>query len=247
MGSPKIRHGFFGRQGGVCLGDFSSLTGVLREGVSKMDVLENRLRIQNRLGCGNFPLVTADQVHGNEVLIVDADKVWKLGEEPKSDGLVTKGAGILLGVATADCVPLLFFDSETHVIGTAHAGWRGASSGVIENTISAMTSLGSKTADIRVALGPCIHQNSYEVDWSFYNIFLEQDVSNEIFFMSHKDRFLFDLPGYVKKRLTIAEVALIDQLPFNTYAYPEIFFSCRRSHHQGATRFGCQLSVIGLV
>ncbi len=244
--SSKIRHGFFGRQGGVSSGDFSSLTGILRPGVPLEEVFENRLRIMGNLFSKSLPMMSVNQIHGTDVITIDKN-LWELGQEPPADALVTNQPGIVLAVATADCVPLLFFDPISNVIGVSHAGWRGAFAGVIENTLTAMQSLGSQISNILVAIGPCIHQESYEVDINFYNTFMEHDFSSGSFFTPTNDRYLFDLPGYVRHRLVAAGIQQIDQIPYNTYAHPTIFFSCRRSYHQRAASFGCQLSVIGLV
>lgn len=244
---PKIRHGFFGRQGGGSSGDCRSLTGIIKRGASKQEVSENRLRILNTLFPKRPPLITADQVHGTDALVISKNNLWNLGEAPPADAMVTNQPEIVLGVATADCVPLLFYDPIAQVIGVAHAGWRGAFGGIVENTIVAMESLGSQMANILVAIGPCIHQDTYEVDPGFYNTFMEKDFQSGAFFVPHKDRYLFDLPGYVKSRLARAGIQQVDQVPFNTYAHEDIFFSCRRSYHQGTNLFGCQLSVIGLI
>ncbi|QKG70991.1 peptidoglycan editing factor PgeF [Erythrobacter mangrovi] len=186
------------------------------------------------------PLVRVNQVHSPDALILR--DIWDT--PPTADAMVTDRPGLLLGIVTADCAPVLFHDPEAHVVGAAHAGWRGAHGGVIENTLAAMVELGAQADRIRAAIGPTIAQASYEVDEGFRAQFGPDDA---IFFVAGRaDHWQFDLPAYVVHRLQQAGVTKIDDLAQDTYAGATKFFSFRRSTHRGEDTGGRQLSVIGL-
>jgi YfiH family protein len=161
--------------------------------------------------------------------------------------MVTDQPNVLLGIVTADCVPVLFADVEAGVIGAAHAGWKGAIGGVLENTLSAMVQLGADVDHIRCAIGPCISQKSYEVDESFCHHFITQAAPNESFFADGKaGHYQFDIEGYVAARLAAAGMRTVACLGEDTYSQPNRFFSYRRSCHLGEPGYGRQLSLIGL-
>ncbi|MFT6008837.1 MAG: YfiH family protein [Parasphingorhabdus sp.] len=154
---------------------------------------------------------------------------------------------MLLGILTADCVPVLFHDPEANVIGAAHAGWKGALAGVTDNVIMAMTALGADRDNIACAVGPCIAQPSYEVDAGFRTRFLDADPDNDCFFAAGKpDHFQFDIEAYVGARLQTAGITNIDKLGLDTYANEDRYFSYRRSCHRGEAGYGRQISLIGL-
>lgn len=159
--------------------------------------------------------------------------------------MVTNTTGIAIGIVTADCVPVLFADPQNGVVGAAHAGWKGALNGVIENTIAAMEQLGAQRSDIRVAIGPAIAQASYEVGPELRQEFKTNDASSDRWFVPNdNDRFQFDLVGYVEARLTTADIESVEALRRDTYAEPDEFFSYRRACHQNETGYGRQLSAI---
>ena len=185
-------------------------------------------------------LVQARQVHSPDAVIVTAP--WDT--PPDADALVTRTPGMVLGVVTADCAPILLGDAEAGVIGAAHAGWRGAHSGVIENTLAAMEELGADRARIRAAIGPCIAQGSYEVDGPFREQFGEDDA--RYFATGQAGRWQFNLPAYVAARLTAAGVPNVDDLTLDTYANDGRFYSYRRATHRGEPTGGRQVSMIGL-
>ncbi|MBL0942433.1 MAG: peptidoglycan editing factor PgeF, partial [Alphaproteobacteria bacterium] len=170
------------------------------------------------------------------------------GVAPQVDGFVTNKPGIALGILTADCVPVLFADTQAQVIGAAHAGWRGAQAGILENTVKAMCSLGAERARIIAAIGPCIAQESYEVDAKFYQSFIDQYPVSQAFFMAtpRKAYYLFDLPGFVKSCLKQAGIKTIESVNLNTYTNPDLFFSCRRAFHKKEPTFGNNISIIAM-
>lgn len=248
----NLAHGFFTRKGGVSKDPyFQSLNCNLASSDSKENVIANREKISNNLGFSYNRLITVVQVHSNRVVTVTGKNEHINTLE--ADGLVTDLPGILLGVKTADCVPILFFDPKKRVIAAAHAGWKGAISGIIENTIFGMQDLGTDIPDIICAVGACIQQKSYETDEKFYNNFIVDDPDNYKFFIQSKREgyYMFDLPAYCTTRLKNIGVQYIDNLGIDTYSNSD-FFSYRRAVHQknfdaeGKIEYGTQLSVVGM-
>jgi YfiH family protein len=241
-----VRHGFFTREGGVSGGFYASLNCGLGSGDDPAAVAENRRRAAAALGVAADGLVTAYQVHGIEVAVVD--RPWNAAERPKVDALVSRTPGVALGVLAADCAPVLFADPEAGVIGACHAGWRGALAGIVEATVAAMEDIGARRPDIRAALGPCIAQPSYEVGPEFRDTFRAADPANDGFFVAgaRTGRFMFDLPGYVLDRLARARLGSVASLALDTCAEEARLFSYRRSTLKGERDFGRGLSAIAL-
>jgi polyphenol oxidase len=238
------RHGFFTRKGGVSEGIYASLNNGLSSGDDLARVVENRRRVAEHFHLKSESLLVCHQIHSADVVTVT--KVWEAMNNPQADAMVTKEKNIALGILTADCVPLLFADSAAGVIGAAHAGWRGALTGVIENTLDAMQKLGANKKSIRVVLGPCIWQNSYEVGPEFPAPFLAENSDFARFFKPafKSDRTMFNLPGYVEAKLRAAGVQSIESSPADTLANEERFFSYRRATLVGQKRTGSLISVI---
>lgn len=239
-----IPHGFFGRRGGVSTGGLASLNCGLGSGDDPALIAENRRRVAEAALPG-ATLTGLYQVHGNRCVIVDEQT--DPAARPEADALATRTPGLLLGILTADCVPVLFADREAGVVGAAHAGWKGAIAGVTDATIEAMESLGASRTGIVAAIGPCIGRASYEVDDGFVRRFLGDDPANERFFAAGKPgHVMFDIAAYVAARLAAAGVSRIAIGGQDTYASPEDYFSYRRACHRGENTYGRQLSVIGL-
>lgn len=241
-----VRHGFFGRVGGVSAGLFGSLNCGFGSGDDKAKVGENRARALAQLDLAEGPLVTAYQVHSPDVVVVE--EPWAPQEGPRADAMVTRRVGIALGILTADCVPLLMAERSSGVIAAAHAGWKGALGGVVEATLEAMESQGADRARVVAAIGPAIAQRSYEVGPEFPAAFLEQDHGNADFFCpAQRDGHLrFDLKGYVARRLALAGCKSIQILPCDTFAEDARFFSYRRACLRGEKGYGRNLSAIYL-
>lgn len=239
-----VAHGFFGRQGGVSTGELASLNCGLGSNDDPALIAENRRRVTEAALPG-AALTGLYQVHGNSCIIVDEDS--DLAARPEADALATRTPGILLGILTADCVPVLFADAEAGVVGAAHAGWKGALAGVTDATIAAMESLGASRASIAVAIGPCIARASYEVDNDFAQRFTADDPANERFFAAGRPgHAMFDIAAYVAARVAAAGVKRIAIGGQDTYALPQDYFSYRRACHKNENSYGRQLSVIGL-
>ena len=236
-----LPHGFLGRRGGVSRGAIAGLNvGHGAEDDSEA-VAENRRRAVAAVLPGAL-LATVYQVHSPEV--VEVTRPWPHDERPRADAMVADRPGLLLGVVTADCAPVLLADREAGVIGAAHAGWRGANAGVLEGTVAAMERLGARAGRIAAAIGPAIAQASYEVDARFRDSFTADD--ERFFAPGREGRWQFDLEGYAAARLRAAGVARVDPLGLDTYADEARFFSYRRATHRGDPTYGRQFSLIGL-
>lgn len=239
-----IAHGFFGRRGGVSTGDLASLNCGLGSGDDPALIAENRQRVTDAALPG-ATLTGLYQVHGNRCVTIDGSS--DLAARAEADALATRTPGVLLGILTADCVPVLFADRDAGVVGAAHAGWKGAIAGVTDATLDVMESLGARRAHIAAAIGPCIGRASYEVDDGFVQRFLTDDPANERFFAAGKPgHAMFDIAAYVAARLAAAGVTRIAIGGQDTYAEGQDYFSYRRACHKGENTYGRQLSVIGL-
>ena len=227
-----VPHGFFGAEAGDC-------------SLAKADptALANRRRAADLILPG-APLVAAYQIHSPDCVIVT--EPWPDHQRPEADALVTDRPGVLLSIVTADCAPILLADVEAGVIGAAHAGWRGALSGVTDRTIAAMLELGARIDRIAAAVGPCIAQASYEVDDAFRARFLADDAANDRYFADGPARQpQFDLESYVVASLAAAGIGRIEALSLDTYDDPARFFSYRRTGHLREPDYGRQISLIG--
>lgn len=243
---PGVRHGFFTRAGGVSQGIFASLNCGLGSGDAPALVAENRRRAAAALGLDADRLATCYQVHSATVTIVGEE--WRNDRRPRADALVTRRRDVALGILTADCAPVLFADREAGVVGAAHAGWRGALGGVLEATIAAMRELGAAPQRIAAGIGPCIGHASYEVGAEFPAPFLAEDAANARFFCPapRQGHFLFDLAGYVVRRLERSGVGAVEWSSGDTAAEPERFFSYRRACLLKESDYGRALSAIRL-
>jgi YfiH family protein len=239
-----VPHGFLGRRGGVSTGELAGLNVGFGSQDDRAAIEENRQRAIEAVAPG-AALATVHQVHSGDAVYVEAP--WPQAERPHADAMVTDRPGILLGILTADCAPVLFADPGASVVGAAHAGWRGAVAGVTDSTIEAMERLGAKREQIVAAVGPCIAQSSYEVDDAFRDRFLEADQANVQFFIpGPQGKPHFDLAGYVAHRLRGACLAQVEVAGLDTYSDANRFYSFRRATHRGEADYGRQVSLIGL-
>ncbi|MBX9642648.1 MAG: peptidoglycan editing factor PgeF [Novosphingobium sp.] len=242
-----VPHGFLGLCGGVSKGVVAGLDTGLR-GLASDDpalaaVQENRRRAAEAVLPG-ARLVGVYQVHGADCLVAGD---WTDDSRPPADALVTDQPGVLLGILTADCAPVLFADTQAGVIGAAHAGWKGAVAGVTDSTIAAMEALGAKRSRILAAVGPCIAQSSYVVDQGFHDRLVALDPANARFFAAGRaGHQQFDLERYVAARLEMAGIGGVERLGLDTYADEARFFSFRRATHRAEPDYGRQMSLIGL-
>ena len=241
-----VRHAFFTRQGGVSEGLYASLNCGLGSGDNPERVHENRRLAMRQLGLRAEALVTAYQVHSARIAVVDTP--FPAGSRPQVDGLVSRSPEVALGVLTADCAPVLLADPRAGVIGAAHAGWRGAKSGILVEMATTMLDLGAQIHHISAAIGPCIRHDSYEVGPEFRLAFVEDEPGTaDLFRPSDREgHFRFDLAGYVAGKLGEIGIEAVSVLPYDTFADPDRFFSYRRATLEGAGDYGRLLSAISL-
>jgi polyphenol oxidase len=241
-----IHHGFFTREGGVSNGIYASLNGGTGSNDRPDWIAENRARMAAALSVAPGQLITAYQIHSPDVVVAEAP--WSDKARPRADGIVTRVPGLAIGISTADCGPVLFADEEARIIGAAHAGWRGAFTGILEATLAAMEQLGAKRARIVAAMGPMIRQSNYEVGADLVERFTLADRQNARFFApaARAGHAQFDLPGYIAARLAHAGVNEIEDLGFCTYADPARFFSYRRATHRTEPDYGRHVNAIAL-
>jgi YfiH family protein len=242
---PGLRHRFFSREGGVSGGIYASLNGGIGSKDDQDHVAENRRRMAAAMGVAPSHFLTAFQVHSPDVAVAAAP--WDTASRPRVDAIVTRVEGLAIGVTAADCGPVLLADPAARVIGAAHAGWKGALTGVLESTVEAMEKLGAARADMVAAIGPLIRQASYEVGPEFVERFIETEAENVRFFLpsSRSRHAMFDLGGFIRMRLERAGISVIDDLGIDTYA-DERFYSYRRSVHRSEPDYGRHVHAIAL-
>jgi polyphenol oxidase len=240
-----VPHGFLTRQGGVSTGLFAGLNVGLGSGDDPAAVAENRRRAAAAIQPG-AALVTVHQVHSADA--VEAAVPWLDAGRPHADAIATRVPGLLIGVLTADCVPVLLADQAAGVVGAAHAGWKGALGGVTDAVLLRMEALGADRGRIAAAIGPCIARASYEVDAAFADRFADADPANEHFFLDgrREGRFQFDIEAYVAARLAGAGIGKVEALGLDTYADEARFFSYRRATHRSEPDYGRQIALIGV-
>jgi YfiH family protein len=242
-----VRHAFFTRRGGFSEGAYTSLNCGLGSDDNPEAVRANRAAAAMTFDLPADALTTIHQIHSSDVLRVD--KSCRSGPgTPKADAMVTDCRGIVLGILTADCAPVLFADADAGVIGAAHAGWKGALNGILEATVRTMLELGAQPDRIAAAVGPCIHQVSYEVRDDFRDRFVIADADYAAFFAMGKraGHCFFDLPGFSRTRLERLGIGSVTVIDADTCADEERFFSYRRGTLAGAANYGRGLSAIAL-
>lgn len=241
-----IRHAFFTRQGGVSDGIYGSLNVGLGSGDDPGRVLQNRRRAAAQMGVEPARLLTCYQVHSADAVTVEA--AWK-GSAPHADAVVTAKPGIACGALAADCAPVLIADPQARVVAAAHAGWKGALTGVVESAIAHMVELGAARQRMVAAVGPCIGPASYEVGLEFLDRFVQDEPANAVFFSAGAatDKRQFDLPAFVLHRLRRAGVEHCEWIGRDTCAEADLFYSNRRAFKDGEKDYGRLLSAIALV
>ncbi len=237
------RHGFFSRKGGASSGIFSGLNCGTGSTDQTEAVAINRARVAQAMQVPTNNLMGVHQIHSADVLTVTEPDTRR----PKADAMVTATEGVALSVLSADCQPVLFSDPIAGVIGAAHAGWRGALDGVLDQTVEAMLALGAKRSNISAVIGPCISQRAYEVGPEFMDSFVNEDPENARFFAAgHEDRMQFDLPAFGLKCLRATGIANAEWTRHCTYSDPDRFYSYRRSVHQKEADYGRLIAAISL-
>ena len=239
-----INHCFFSKKNGFSKGIYKSLNCGLGSEDSKINIKKNLIFVSKKMGIKKKNLILMNQTHSNNVIVINKKNIRS--RKINSDALITDLKGVALGVLTADCVPIILYDEINHVIGCVHAGWKGALSGVIKNTIYKFKKL-NKINKISASVGPCIGRKSYEVKIKFYKNFIKENISNKQFFKKKSDgKYLFNLRNYVNYKLKIYGVKNIDNIDFDTFKDSTNFFSYRRSQRLGDPDYGRCISTICL-
>lgn len=239
-----VPHGFLGRRGGVSTGDLAALNCGIGSGDDPIAIARNRALARDAV-LPNAALLGVYQVHGTACVV--AEGAWDEADRPEADALATDRPHVLLGILTADCVPVLFADADAGVVGAAHAGWKGALGGVTNSTLAAMERLGARRERILAAIGPCIGRASYEVALGFVDRFCAADADNDRFFAAGKPGHAqFDIAAYVAHRLASVGVTRIDMIDHDTCARADEYYSYRRACLTGENGYGRQISLIGV-
>jgi YfiH family protein len=242
---PGLRHAFFTRDGGVSDGVYASLNGGVGSNDDPAHVAENRRRMAEQMAVTPAHFLSVHQTHSPDVVV--ASGPWEGPTRPRADAIVTRIEGLAIGASAADCGPVLLTDPRARVIGAAHAGWKGALTGILESTVDAMQKLGAERSGIIAAIGPLIRQHSYEVGAEFVERFIDADAENARFFIpsTREGHAMFDLAGFIRMRLENAGVLMIDDTGLDTYS-DERFFSYRRSVHRKEPDYGRHVHAIAL-
>jgi len=242
---PGLRHAFFTREGGVSDGVYADLNGGLGSNDDPAKIAENRRRMAAQMGVAPAHFLSVWQIHSPDAVV--ATGPWKNASRPRADAMVTRSEGLAISVTAADCGPILLVDPNARVIGAAHAGWKGALTGIVESTVEAMEKLGAERSGIVAAIGPLIRQHSYEVGGEFVERFIEADAENGVFFIpsTREGHAMFDLAGFIRMRLENAGVLMIDDIGVDTYS-DERCYSYRRSVHRKEPDYGRHVHAIAL-
>lgn len=244
-GEAGIRHAFFTREGGTSTGIYASLNGGLGSADDPAAIAQNRARMARHLEVAPENLISLYQVHSADVEVVTGP--WP-GDRPKADAMVTTASHVALGISTADCGPILFADSEARVIGAAHSGWKGAFTGIVGATVTAMEKLGARRERITAVLGPTISAKAYEVGPEFIERFKAENRTYARFFTSSERaaHAMFDLPAFIGLKAQEAGIGRFVDMGLCTYGDEKCFFSYRRTTHRGEPDYGRLISAIAL-
>ncbi len=239
----NLKHCFFSRKNGFSKGLYKGLNCGLGSEDKKENVLKNLRFVEKEIGCKNNSLITLNQKHTNKIVYFEDAKSVK--NKLTGDAIVTKVKNIGIGILTADCVPILFYDPKKKIIGCAHAGWKGALNGIIKNTVEKFRDLKCDSADLIAVVGPCIKKESYEVKNDFYKKFISKDEKNNMFFEKKKEnKYLFDLRGFVNNEISNLNIKNLENIDIDTFSEEELFFSYRRSCFNKEKDYGRCISVI---
>ena len=239
----NVKHCFFSRKNGFSKGNYESLNCGLGSNDKKENVLKNLELVSKRIGCEKKLLITMNQIHSDKVLYFE--KIDDVKNKLVGDAIVTKVKKIGIGILTADCAPILLYDPKKEIIGCIHSGWKGALKGVVKKTIEKFIELHSNINDINAVIGPCIKKENYEVKIDFYENFISHSEKNNFFFEKiNKNKYLFDLRGFINKEILNLNIHNIENIDIDTFSEKELFFSYRRACFNKEKDYGRCISVI---
>jgi len=239
----NIKHCFFSRKNGFSKGSYESLNCGLGSNDKKENVLKNLELVGKKIGCKRESLITLNQKHTNKVICFNSHDDVK--NKLSGDSMVTKVKNVGIGILTADCASIFFYDPKNKIIGCSHAGWKGALNGIIKNTVEKFNELNSNNEDLTAVVGPCINKKNYTVKKDFLNKFIDKDKKNEIFFEKiSNENYCFDLRGYINKEISKLSIKNIENIEKDTFSEPDFFYSYRRSCVNKEQDYGRCISVI---
>ena len=239
----KINHGFFNKKGGKSSGIYKSLNCGPGSNDKKSKVAENLRIVKNKIGKKSNNIFLLNQVHSNKFIFLDKNSKF-IKKRIKADAVITDQPRLPIAVLTADCVPILLYESKKNMVAAIHAGWKGAYKNIIKNVVNFMLVKGCKKKYITAAIGPCIHENSYNVKDDFEKKFIKKDKKNKIFFKKRKNIIYFNLPGFVKYQLKLNKISNIDTINIDTFVKKNNFFSARQSLKLKHEDYGRNISII---
>tara|TARA_B100000686_G_scaffold349921_1_gene444450 strand:- start:909 stop:1670 length:762 start_codon:yes stop_codon:yes gene_type:complete len=239
----NIKHCFFSRKNGFSKGNYESLNCGLGSDDRRENVLKNLEFVSKKIGCKKESLITLNQKHTSKVICFDTDSDVK--NKLPGDAIVSKVKDVGIGILTADCASIFFYDPKNKIIGCSHAGWKGALNGIIKNTVKKFNEFNSKNNDLIAVVGPCINKENYKIKTDFFKKFIDQDKKNEIFFEKiSNENYIFDLRGYINKEILDLNIKDIENIEKDTFSEAEFFYSYRRSCLNKETDYGRCISVI---
>ena len=239
----NLKHCFFSRKNGVSKGYYESLNCGLGSNDNKENILKNLEIVSKKISCDKNLLITLNQQHTNRVVHFENEKSVK--NKLTGDAIVCEAKNVGIGILTADCAPILFYDYKKKIIGCAHAGWKGALNGIIKNTVKKFNELNSNNNDLIAVIGPCINKKNYEIKTDFFKKFITNDKNNEIFFEEiDKEKYIFDLRGFINKEISNLNIKNVENIDMDTFSQKDFFYSYRRSKHNKEKDYGRCISVI---
>tara|TARA_B110000196_G_scaffold285677_1_gene268915 strand:- start:284 stop:1045 length:762 start_codon:yes stop_codon:yes gene_type:complete len=239
----NLKHCFFSRKYGVSKGYYQSLNCGLGSKDKKTSVLKNLEIVSKNIGCSKDSLITLNQKHTNKVLYFKDKNSVK--NKLTGDAIVTKLKNVGIGILTADCASILFYDPKKKIIGCAHSGWRGALNGIIKNSLKKFNELGSQNSDLIAVVGPCIKKENYEVKNDFFQKFINENKKNEFFFRKiNNSKYTFDLRSFINKEISNFNIGNVENIEIDSFSEKEHFYSYRRSCLNKENDYGRCISVI---
>ena len=239
----NLKHCFFSRKNGFSKGIYESLNCGMGSNDKKENVIKNLEFVSNKIGCKKEFLITLNQTHSNKVVYFEKESDVK--NKMNADAIVCKIKNLAIGILTADCAPILFYDTQKKIIGCAHSGWKGALNGIIQNTVKKFNELGSNNNNLVAVIGPCIKKENYQVGQEFYNNFIIHDKKNKIFFKkTNNQKFTFDLRGFINNEIANLNIKNIENIEKDTFSEVKTFYSYRRSLINHEKDYGRCISVI---
>ena len=236
----NIKHGFFNSTGGVSSGQYKSLNCGIGSKDKKINVIKNLEIISKKISIKKNKLILLRQIHSNKIYCIKNTPKKKL----VGDGVITNSKNIAFGILTADCAPILFYDSKKNIIGAAHAGWKGAYKKIVAKMINYFKKKGSRLNDLIAIIGPCISQKNYEIKEDFRKKFLNQTQSNKRHFRTKNNKIYFDLKSYIFQQLKNTGIKNIEIIKKDTFSPKNKFFSARRSLKNKIDDYGRNISII---